>query len=154
MALPAKVGHLPQGPLGRWAARLRARVRAAELDAELADGADPWGSAPLLLRAQRIGSLEERRAIAAGLRALVELAERRRPASPYLVIRSAAVLDDREALLALADRLDHPAPVDVAIVARLRRLVADPASPVYADGGDAEELAEVTARCLLALSAR
>jgi hypothetical protein len=46
------------------------------------------------------------------------------------------------------------APVDVAIVARLRRLVADPASPVHADGGDAEELAAVTARCLVALSDR
>jgi len=154
IASPSGVGALPGGLLGRWLARVRACLGWMELDASLAAGADPWSSGPMLVRAQRLGTLAERQSIAAGLRALVELAEYRRPASPRLVVRHTAVLADREALLALAARLDHPQPVDIGVVAQLHLLVSDPLSPAYAGGGDPDRLAEITADCLDALATR
>ena len=106
----------------------------------------------MLVRAEQLGSLAERRRTAAGLRALVRLAEYQRPASPHLVVRHAVVLAEREALLALAARLDHPQPVDIGVVAQLHLLLSDPLSPAYAGGGDPDRLAEVTTGCLDALA--
>jgi len=152
VGVPAGVSGLPRGAVGRWLLRLRVWVRLDRLDDALADGADPWSSGELMVRAERLGSLAERRSIAAGLRALVELAEYQRPASPYLVVRHRLVLEEREALLLLAERLDHPLPVEVAVVARLRGLVSDCSSPVYAGGADPDRLAEVTTECLESLA--
>ena len=73
-----------------------------------------------MVRAERLGSLTERRNIAAGLRSLVEFAEYQRSVSHYLVVRPRPLLEERETLVALADRLDHPQPVEVAVVAQLR----------------------------------
>ena len=148
LALPAGVNPLPWGAVRRRLARVRACARSAQLDAALAQGADPWSSGPLMVRAERLGSLSERRNIAAGLRSLVELAEYQRSGSRYLVVRHRSVLEDRETLVALADRLDHPQPVEVAVVAQLRALVSDSASPVYEGGADPARIAEVTADCL------
>ena len=120
-------------------ARIRACARRAQLDAALAQGADPWSSGPLMVRAERLGSLTERRNIAAGLRSLVEFAEYQRSGSRYLVVRHRQMLEERETLVALADRLDHPQPVEVAVVAQLRALVSDSASPVYEGGADPAE---------------
>ena len=65
-----------------------------------------------------------------------------------LVVRQRPVLEERKTLVALADRLDHPQPVEVAVVAQLRALVSDSASPVYEGGADPARIAEVTADCL------
>ena len=46
------------------------------------------------------------------------------------------VLEHQESLLALAERLGQPEPVEVAVVAQLELLLTDPSSPVYAGGGD------------------
>jgi len=150
---PAGISDLPQGAIGRRLARIRACLRRTQLDAALAQGADPWSSGGLMVRAERLGSLSERRNVAAGLRALVELAEYQRPASPYLVVRHRAVLEERDTLVALADRLDHPQPVAVSVVAQLALLLSDPASPVYRGGADPARIAEVTADCLERLAA-
>jgi hypothetical protein len=45
------------------------------------------------------------------------------------------VFERREALCALVARLRAPAPLDVAVVARLALLAWDEASPVYVAGG-------------------
>jgi len=145
---PATISALPRGAVGWRLARVRAGLRHSQLDAALAEGADPWSAGPLMARAAQLCSLAHRRKVEAGLVSIVELAEHRRPASPYLAIRDRAVLEHREALLALAVRLGQPEPVEVAVTAQLTWLVSHPASPVYAGGSDPEKLADVTAGCL------
>ena len=57
-------------------------------------GRGPWSSGPLMVRAERLGSLTERRNVAAGLRALVQLVEYQRSGSRYLVVRQRPVLEE------------------------------------------------------------
>jgi hypothetical protein len=99
-------------------------------------------------RASRLSSLSERRRLAAGIAALVALAEDRRQVSAYVGVRHQVVLEQRESLLALAERLGQLAPVAVPIVAQIAVLLSDPCSPVYQGGKDPRGLAEVTSRCL------
>jgi len=146
--MPGSITLLPRGVVGRRLTRLRARVRHARLDAALAEGADPWSAGPLMARAAQLCSLSHRQQLNTWLVSIVELAEHRRPGSPYLVVRDRTVLEHRESLLALAARLGQPEPVDVAVAAQLTLLVSDPASPVYAGGSDPQTLGDVTARCL------
>ena len=146
--LPDAISALPQGAVARRLVRIRACFRRPQLDAALAHGDDPWSTGELMARATQIGSLSYRRKVKAGLIALVERAERRRPASPYLSARRHVVLEERDALLALAERLGQPEPVAVAVAAQLSVLMSDPSSPVYDGGCDPGELAEVTSRCL------
>jgi hypothetical protein len=83
----------------------------------------------------------ERRQIAAGLNALLELAAFRQRQSSYHMVRHQLVLEHQESLRALAERLGQPEPVDVAVVAQLELLLTDPASPVYRRGSDPRRLA-------------
>ena len=149
------VGALDRGVLGRHLSRVRARVHGRELDAALADGQDPWSSSELMVRASWLCSLPERRKLATALAGLVVFAEQRRPpppsASPYFRVRYDVVLEQRDALLVLAERLREPAPVEVAVVAQLALLVWDESSPVYADGKHPAGVGEVAAQCLHAL---
>jgi len=145
---PATISALPRGAVGWRLARIRAGLRQSQLDAALAEGADPWSAGPLMARAAQLCSLPHRRKVEAGLVSIVELAEHRRPGSPYRAVRDRVVLEHRASLLALAVRLGQPEPVEVAVAALLTWLVSNPASPVYAGGGDPEKLAEVTAGCL------
>lgn len=139
---------VPRSAIGRRLLRIRAFLGHPRLDAALADGADPWSADDLMARAVQLGALSHRRKVGEGLVGLVELAERRRPAPPHLRIRHGVVLEQREALLELAERLGQPAPVDVAVVAQLTLLLSDPTSPVLAGGGDPAQLEALTARCL------
>jgi hypothetical protein len=150
--MPAGISAHPSGAVGRRLVRMRACLRRARLDAALAQGADPWSSGELMARAARLGSLPEREGVASGLVALVALAEHQRPASQYLKIRHRVVLEQRESLLALAERLRQPAPVEVAVVAQLVVLLTDPSSPVFAGGNHPDRLAEATSRCLQSVS--
>ena len=146
--LPAAIGALPRRAAARRLARIRASLRHPRLDAALAQGADPWSTGELMARAAQLGSLPHRRKVKAGMIALVELAEHQRTASPCLSARQRVVLDQRDSLLALAQRLGRPEPVEVAVAAQLSLLMSDPSSPVYAGGNDPGELAELTSRCL------
>jgi hypothetical protein len=101
-----------------------------------------------MARASRHVSLAERRKLAAGLLTLVAVATRRRQASPFLAVRHRVVLEQRESLIALAERVFQPAPVEVAVVAQLALLLSDSSSPAYAGGNDPGSLADVTTRCL------
>lgn len=82
---------------------------------------------------------------------LVSLAEHQRRSSPYISVRHTVVLEQREPLLALADRLGEPAPVAVPVVAQIALLLSDPSSPVYQGGTHPRGLAEVTVHCLQSL---
>jgi hypothetical protein len=101
-----------------------------------------------MARAAQLGSLPRRQKLGAGLIALVELAERRQPPSPYLSVRQQVVLAERDSLLVLAERLGRPEPVAVAVTAQLSLLLSDPSSPALVGGSDPSELADVTSRCL------
>jgi hypothetical protein len=142
---------LPRG-VRRQSARLRATVRHRRLDVALAQGADPWSDGALLARAGRLGSWPGRCKVAASLAQLVALATHGWPASSFRNVRHHAVLEQRESLLALADRLAQPAPIDIAVVARLALLVSDRRSPAYVGGRDPASLAEVAARCTEAIA--
>lgn len=151
VSMPAGVSSLPRGAVGRGSARMRAGVRRRQLDAALAQGADPWSAGDLLVRAARLGSWPERRRLAAGIARLLELAAHQWPTSRHLQIRHRVVLENRNSLFALADRLEQPAPVEIAVVARLSLLLSDGSSPVYEGGRDPAALAEVTAECVHAI---
>jgi hypothetical protein len=133
---------------------MRACLRRRSLDAALAQGADPWSAGELMVRAARLSSLSERQKVAAGLVALVSLAANQRPASQHLEVqvRHRVVLEQRESLLALAERLGQPAPVAVAVVAQLVVLLTDSSSPVFEGGEHPDGLAELTSRCLQSVS--
>jgi hypothetical protein len=148
VASPAGVSRLPRSWTGRRRAVIRARLWRSQLDRELAHGADPWSAAELMVRASRLTSLSERRQLAAGLEQLVSLAERGRRASPYVAVRHQVVLAQRASLLALAERLDRPAPVEVRVLAQISVLLSDPCSPVYQGGKHPQGLATLTAGCL------
>ena len=143
-----RIGALPRGAVGWRLARLRAALRRRSVDAALARGADPWSDGELMACAARLCSYAERRAIAAGLTALLDLAAFQQRGSSSRMVRHQLVLDHQASLRALAERLTQPAPVDVGVVAQLELLLTDPASPVYTGGGDPHELTEVTSRCL------
>jgi hypothetical protein len=145
------VAGVPRSWAGRRRAGIHVRLRRFQLDRALAQGVDPWSAAELMLRASWLGSLAERRRLAAGLRELVSLAEHQRRSSPYVSVRHNVVLEQRELLVALAERLGEPAPVAVAVVARIALLLSDPLSPVYQGGSHPRGVAEVTVHCLQSL---
>jgi hypothetical protein len=104
-----------------------------------------------MLRASRLSSLRGRQEIATALDELVACAEEDRAVSPYLRIRCAVVLEQRDSLLQFAAQLREPAPVSVAVVATLTWLALDASSPVYVGGTPPAGLAETAARCGSAL---
>lgn len=149
MAEPVQgVAPIGTGPVRRRLAFVRSRMFSRRLDAELAAGADPWGSSARLLRAQQLMSRAHRTRIGEGLEALVIGAEAQRDA-PHLtgIVRESVVLGQRYRLLLLADRVRDVEPIDVRVVAELALLLRDRSSPVYAGGRRPSELAELLARC-------
>jgi hypothetical protein len=115
-AMPAAIGSLPAGAVGWRLARVRACVRHLRLDSALSRGADPWSTGELMARAAQLGSSPHRRKVKAKLVAVVKLAEYQRAGSSYLVWHQ-VVLEQRESLLALAERLGQLEPVEVAVAA-------------------------------------
>jgi hypothetical protein len=114
---------------------------------QLANGADPWGSRGLMLRAARMSSLAERRKLADGLTSLVGQA-RRSASLDAVQIRRRPVLEHADELLLLAGRLRQLEPVDVVTLAELGLLLRDGRSAVYVGGRPPEELMRVIARAL------
>ncbi len=163
MPTRARVGRLPKGAPARTLTRLGMWRRQPELDAALARGSDPWTSAELFLRAIELGSVEERRRIAVALQELVARAEsgrpgrpyrrlrRRAPATPYPSLRRREVLELRPSLLALARHIGGPAPVPVAVLARLMLLLCEGSSPVFTSGRPPHELITTVEECLEAV---
>jgi hypothetical protein len=60
-ASSAEISLLPRSVAGPQAVSFRAYRRRRQLDAALAQGADPWSAPELMVRASRLGSLSERR---------------------------------------------------------------------------------------------
>ena len=116
-----------------FAVRWRARLRRAELDRSLAEGADPLTSPELRWRAQQLVSDRSRRRLATEIERAVEAAKTRpwlggSAASP----NRAEIWRCRELLQALANDLREAEPVALRGVALTAQLLHDGCSPLYA----------------------
>ena len=143
------IGPLHRSAAGLRLAKLRSRISAGRLDVELAAGADPWGSHERMLRAQSLTSAPQRRVLAESIECLVKTAEEQRinlPATPTL--RHRLVLELRDQLLALAERLRQPEPVEVRVIAELVLLLRDGRSPIYVGGRPPRDVLPTVERLL------
>ena len=116
--------------------RLRVWRRRTRLDAALADGAAPTDEPALALRAEQLTRMPTRRSIANALQNLLEAAEAPAEAwgmdGPRPPLKGGAVIDAREELLTLSDRLRAPGAIRPQGAALAALMVFDSASPVYA----------------------
>jgi hypothetical protein len=133
------------------ATRLAARLWAASLDQELADGADPAECPQLAARAAYLTCPETRARLAAIVERFVTAAELPARAGRVHPARG-GVRANRERMLELAARLRDDAPVYARGVAEAKLMLSDGAGPAYLDGhGEAlsRQLTEVLAglRC-------
>jgi hypothetical protein len=126
-------GRVKTGP--SLALRLRVRWNAAQLDAALADGADPHASRALALRAQQLAEPRHRARIAKSIRYLLHLAESGRVAHPSVThapLRPDRVEKSRPQLTELADRLEGVDPPPTKGLAMANLLVEDGTGALYA----------------------
>jgi hypothetical protein len=133
---------------------LRARVwtKNLELDALLADGADPAQSEELGLRAKQLAARNEREKLAKSIVHLIETAEaggRAGMAIPYPPFRWKQIQADRSLLLELAERLRSRKPVALRGVALTSLLLEDGRGPLTTNS----ESATLTGAVRAALSA-
>lgn len=141
---------MPRGRTGRALLWARVRFSRRSLDSVLAAGGDPWSSASLLMRAGQLASPAHRNRVATALDGLVVVAERH-PRAPRPRVRAGVVLWQRRRIAALARSLRDPAPLDVAVIARLSLLAREDASPAFAGGCPPEMLDAELGACEAAL---
>jgi hypothetical protein len=116
-----------------FAVRTRTRLARAELDSELAHGADPASSAELALRAEQLTSAAERARIANGLVEALGDARRGEPMTLRVRPQRAVVRDAADDILALVLRLRDDRPLGIAGVAAAALLVDNRRGPLYRD---------------------
>jgi len=122
------------------AVRLRTRVGRAELDGELANGADPAGGDKLALRAYQLRSPAERARIANALVGAVGEARRGTPMNLRVRPQRAAVRAAADEIQWLVLRLRDEYPVGLSGVAKVARLVDDRSGPLYRhNAGDLDQ---------------
>jgi hypothetical protein len=134
--LPSRsLARRSRGPLlgGIWL-RVLTRLRAADLDRQLANGTDPILSDELSLRVGQLGSAGTRSRLAVALRGAVEMANGRHPPLITTRLRLREIQENEELLLALADRLRDGEPLGVEGLATTARLVNDHSSPLHRAG--------------------
>jgi hypothetical protein len=128
--------------------RIRALLRTARLDHQLAAGASPESSVPLALHAARLYRERQRRRLAASLREVAAAARgSRRTRAP---INRESVRLALVELETLAGTLETNGPINVSGIARVRVLLGDGAGPLYrrtAPGVVQRELASVLVAC-------
>jgi hypothetical protein len=113
--------------------RLRVYATRGTLDRQLATGR-PFGANPALaLRARQLAERSARRQIARNLREIVAYADHRASDRIFsaVVVEPTAVRRARHPILGLAERLEGPAQVNPAGIARARILVTDGLSPLF-----------------------
>ncbi len=157
------LGRLTVRRVSPWH-RLLARVLAASLDRQLADGTRPEASAILAARAMTLTSAGYRRALAASLRRMLaaSVAPQSRPLSltaarsagaalrPYVPLRRARIAGLAEELAGLAECLTQRGPVPARGVALVSQLLADGGGPLYrtASRDDLNEFVERASQAL------
>lgn len=125
---------------GSLTARLTARVCAGRHDDQLSLGFVGKPGSPLAIHAARLKSDHERRCIATTLsRFLTDAHERRVWITLRVPVHVANIRAAEATIHDIIERLLGPRPVDARGVARLRKLLADGAGPLYLSGvGDLE----------------
>jgi hypothetical protein len=116
-----------------WGTRLAARLWAASLDQELADGADPADCPQLAARAAYLTCRETRIRLATTIERFVTAAELPAGAGRVRPARG-GVRANRSRMLELAARLRDDAPVYARGVAEAKLMLSDGAGPAYLDG--------------------
>ena len=129
--------------------RLRTWWLRDELDDRLAHGADPMSDRLLGRRAAQLCSRGGRAALADILESALRDARSLWSLTARLPLRRAALRECAEDVISVARRLRDPAPVDVAGVAQVARLVFDGTSPLYRDGAMTLRFAMRSARMAL-----
>lgn len=115
-------------------ARLTARLRAGQLDAQLAVGTPAPVGSPLAVRADRLTSLAQREAIARVLRAAVYAPACGLELSARVPVHTANVAAAEPVIDAITLRLHAPRPVSARGMARLNRVLTDGLGPFYLFG--------------------
>jgi hypothetical protein len=113
--------------------RLRVRLTRWRLDRRLASGARADETPALALRGRQLTAHATRELIAARLCEIVAAAETPTAGNIWspAVLQRAAIVDAREAILGLAERLRRPAPVRPGGVAKALALIVEPTSPLF-----------------------
>jgi hypothetical protein len=125
----------PSVPPATFERRLRVRLHRRRIDHELAHGGQSDALEDRALRASQLVDMVTRRRLARSIRRLVKDAEH-----PAALLCSAvplcrtAVWPWREGLLGLAERLEHPGPINPCGVARVLELLTDGTGPLYNPG--------------------
>lgn len=123
---------LPHRREGTLRNRVRARWAGAELDRQIAGGADPGADPLLKRRADRLVTPAFCARLAAGLERVVASVEKPKTTLTAAVpVRRRAVRGARRELLALAGDLRHMRAPHPRGVAMAERLITDPYSPLY-----------------------
>ena len=134
---PLERSDFRPGPAARrddasLAARIRALLRSARLDRELADGTSPYASPELTLRARKLTRSAYRRTLANSLDEAVSIAEgRQQRVNPAAPLATREVRAARAALLDLARSLRARGDVSPQGVAMAQRLLTDGSGPLY-----------------------
>jgi hypothetical protein len=105
-----------------------------ELDERLAHNADPMSDPLLARRAAQLCSRSTRDDLADALERALRESRSTWSLTARLPLRRSAVRECADDMLALARRLRHADPIDVAGAAMVARLVFDGTSPLYRDG--------------------
>lgn len=126
------------------------RLTAPRLDARLARGEDPFGSAALALRAARLASLRLRHQLASGIEHSLGRQQQDGAISASVPVDATAIEIARPALGQLAEAMRSRDRVGVRGVALTQLLVTEPGSPLYASAYP-EELYERAREALFAL---
>ena len=112
--------------------RLRVWLTRQTLDHRLAQNESMLASPAMTRRGEQLTSQRSRRSLAAGLRRVIEAAERpSRGLSAAVPIQRRAILRARPDLERLAAELDAAEPVSLSGIARVQVLLTDGRSPLY-----------------------
>ena len=145
------MGSVTHSPPLRLA--LRVWLTRQTLDHRLARGESMLASAALSRRARQLTSVRGRHSLAAGLRSVIDEAERPpRTLSSAVPIQRRAVLRARPELERLAAELEADEPVRLAGIARVQLLLTEGSSPLYTalpDGTLDDAVAHALAALLL-----
>ncbi len=116
-------------------ARLQARLRAHQLDRQLAVGVPAPAASALAVHQERLRSVAEREAVARTLRTAVRDAHAgMAQLTSRIRVHPMNVLDAEDLIDAITLRLHAPRPVSARGMARLRCVLADGCGPMYRDG--------------------
>jgi hypothetical protein len=127
--------HRDSAPRPSLAARVTARLRAHQLDRQLAVGVPAQAGSALAVHQARLTSVAEREAVARMLRqAMRDAHEGGEPLSSRIPVHRTNIVAAEDLIDAITLRLHSPRPVSARGMARLRVILSDGSGPMYRYG--------------------